>query len=175
MSTSEYQQRISEMVGALKQQAPAIALRMGQTGLSLVKERSIRDGIQVDGVYQEYSDTKIPKKFFKGKALNAAGDAYSSSGGKGTYEEFKRVQGRGSKHVNAFYSGRMWTALRIVSQTQNGYRYSVLVGMTDPAELEVLVKNLTKYGNFLTLTKAEEETILRDAQDDVQAIVNQYL
>src|SRR5438094_533750 len=111
MSTTEYQQRIAAMRAKLEAQAPGISLRMAQTGLSLVKERSIRDGITVDGAYAEYSDNPVYKSSFKKKALNAAGNAYATSGGKGTWGDFRAAQGRKADHVNAFYTGRMWTSL----------------------------------------------------------------
>lgn len=175
MSTTEYQQRIASMQRALQTEAPNISLRMGQTGLSLVKERSIRDGIEVDGAFAEYSDKPIRKSFFKGKALNSAGNAYANSGGSGTYGEFRAVQGRKSDHVNLFYTGRMWTSLGVIAQSRNGYRYSVLIGPRNADEAEILIKNLTKYGQFLTLRKAEIDQVLLDADQDVLQIINDFL
>ena len=51
MSTTEAQRQISQMIAALKAEAPNIALRMAQSGLTLVKERSIRDGITANGAF----------------------------------------------------------------------------------------------------------------------------
>lgn len=175
MSTTEYQMAIANMRRALEAEAPNIALRMAQTGLTLKKEESIQNGITVDGSFAEYSGKPVYKSSFKSKALNAAGSAYASSGGKGTYGEFRGAQGRKSDHVNLFYTGEMWSSLRIISQTQNGHRYSVLTGSTNADAAEKLLANLRKYGNFLKLTNDQEKRLLADADADVQDIVNRYL
>ncbi|GAB4052525.1 hypothetical protein [Spirosoma litoris] len=175
MSTTEYQQRIAAMRQMLETQAPNISLRMATTGLTLVKERSIRDGITVDGAFAEYSANEVYKSSFKNKTLNSAGSAYASSGGKGTYGELRKVQGRKSDHVNLFYRGRMWTSLRIISQTQNGFRYSVLVGPSDDEATQILIANIKRYGNFLKLNAEEQRLLLADAEADVQDIINQFL
>ncbi|WP_223673190.1 hypothetical protein, partial [Proteus terrae] len=75
---------------------------MAQTGLTLVKERSIQEGITVEGSFAEYSDKPVYKSSFKKKALNSAGSAYASLGGKGTWGGFREAQGRKSDHVNLF-------------------------------------------------------------------------
>lgn len=163
------------MRAMLEAQAPQISLRMAQTGLSLVKERSIRDGISVEGAYAEYSDKPVYKSAFKKKALNSAGSAYASSGGKGTWGDFRAAQGRPSHHVNAFYTGRMWSSLAIVAQSQNGHRYSVLTGSNDADAAAVLLANLKRYGTFLKLRTEEINRVQQDADLDVTDIVNQFL
>ncbi len=175
MSTTEAQRQISQMIAALKAEAPNIALRMAQSGLTLVKERSIRDGITANGAFAEYSTKPVYKSSFKTKARNGAGSAYAGSGGTGNWGEFRGAQGLKSDRVNAFYSGRMWTSLRVIAQTQNGYRYSVLTGPSDAEATDVLLGNLKRYGNFLTLTAVEVRQIQEDASEDVRDIVNQYV
>ncbi len=163
------------MLAALAAEAPNIAMRMGQTALTLKKEESIRDGITVDGAYAEYGGKPTYKSSYKSKARNSAGSAYASSGGKGTWGEFRAAQGLKSDKVNLFYSGRMWTALRIISQSQNGYRYSILVGASDEEAVKVLLGNLQRYGNFLAISPAQERIIKDDAEADVADIVNRFL
>ncbi|RIV23602.1 hypothetical protein DYU11_11515 [Fibrisoma montanum] len=178
MSTSEYQTKIASMIRALEAEAPTIALRMGQTGLTLVKERSIRDGISVDGSFAAYSDTEVYRSSFRGKELNAGGRAYtapSKPAKKGTWGGLRQAQGRSGGNVNLFYSGRMWSSLQVISQERNGYRYSVLTGASDRDAQAVLLGNLKRYGNFLKLTAPEVEQIQADAAGDVTDLVNQYL
>lgn len=171
MSAADYQILIADAVRRLKDGAADIALRMAQTGLSLVKERSIRDGISVDGAYADYSTKEVYKSSFKKKELNASGKKYASSGGKGTWGEFRVAQGRSGANVNGFYSGRMWTSLRTISQSQNGYVYSVLVGQTDQDAARVMAGMLKRYGNFLKFTDAERQLLNDDAADEARKLI----
>jgi hypothetical protein len=175
MSTPEYQRKIMNMITTLKAEAPNIALRMGQTGLSMMKEDSIRDGITVDGSFAAYTTNPVYKSSMKKKARNAAGGAYASSGGKGNWGEFRAAQGLKSDHVNLFYSGQMWSALRIIAQSQNGYRYSVLIGASNGDAARVLLANLERYGNFLKLSDEKKRLITSDAAADVTDIVKRFL
>ncbi|MBC3785715.1 hypothetical protein [Spirosoma utsteinense] len=175
MSTTEAQRKIANMLAALKAEAPAIALRMGQTGLTAMKEDSIRDGITVDGSFANYTTNQVYKSSMKKKARNAAGGAYASSGGKGNWGEFRAAQGLKSDHVNLFYTGQMWSALRIIAQSQNGYRYSVLVGASNGDAGRLLIANIERYGNFLKLSDEKKRLIIADAAADVTDIVKRYL
>lgn len=175
MSTPEYQQRVSDLIARLKAEAPLIALKLAQSGLSVVKNRSIQDGITVDGAYAEYSTKPVFKSSFKKKTLNQAGAAYAASGGKGTWGELRSVQGRKADKANLFYSGRMWTSLHIVSQEQNGNRYSVLVGPSDQASAQILAGNLKRYGNFLAHTKQEIDNLEEDTHAEIDDIIRSSL
>lgn len=175
MSTTEYQQRISDLVARLKAEAPLITLKLAQSGLSVVKNRSIQDGITVDGAFAEYSTKPVYKSSFKKKALNNAGSAYASSGGKGTWGEFRGAQGRKRDTVNLFYTGRMWTSLHIVSQEQNGNRYSVLVGPSDKDSEQILAGNIKRYGNFFKLTEQEVKNLEEDIIAEINDIINSVL
>jgi hypothetical protein len=175
MSTPEYQRKIMNMIATLKAEASGIALRMGQTGLTVMKEDSINKGITVDGSFAEYTDNKVYKSSMKKKARNAAGSAYASSGGKGNWGEFRAAQGLKSDHVNLFYSGQMWSALRIIAQSQNGYRYSVLVGASNGDAGRVLLANIERYGNFLKLSAEKKQLIITDAAADVTDIIKRFL
>ncbi len=175
MSTTEYQQRIAAMRRALETEAPTIALRMAQTGLTLQKRDSIEDGITVDGAFAEYSNKPVYKSSFKSKALNSGGSAYAASGGKGTYGAFRAAQGRKSDKVNLFYTGEMWSSIRITAQSQTGYRYSVLVGTDNSEGARKLLANLERYGNFLKLDEDRVKVIQSDTIVDIQKIIRQYL
>ncbi len=159
----------------LEAQAPNIALRMAQTALTLQKRDIIQDGISVDGSFAEYSDKPVYKSSFKKKALNSAGSAYASSGGKGTWGEFRAAQGRKSDHVNLFYTGEMLGSLRIISQTQNGYRYSVLTGSDNADAIAKILANLSRYGNFLLIPADRQKVLASDAEIEVRTIIRKYL
>lgn len=155
MTNQQAQQRIRDVIERLKAETPGIALRQAQTAVTLLKERSINTGIEVNGSYAEYSTRPIARKFFAGKALNSSGNAWIAKGGKGTWGEFREVQGRKSDNVNLFYTGRMWTSFGILSASQAAGRYGVLVGNSDREATRVMIDNLKHYGNFLALKPTE--------------------
>lgn len=175
MTSQEAQNQITAMIGELKRESPFIVLRMAQIGLSILKDTQIEKGIVVDGSFAEYSNKPAYKSSFKKKALNSAGSAYASSGGKGTWGGFRAAQGRKSDHVNAFYTGEMWGALRVIGQTQNGYVYSVLTGVDNEAALRKFIQNIKRYGNFMKLSAEYEKLILDDASSEINEIVAKYL
>jgi hypothetical protein len=69
----------------------------------------------------------------------------------------------------------MWSALRIIAQSQNGYRYSVLIGASNGDAARVLLANLERYGNFLKLSDEKKRLITSDAAADVTDIVKRFL
>ena len=171
MTIQEAQNRIRNVAERLKAEAPMIALRQAQTALTLIKDKSIREGIRVNGAFADYSTKPVYKSSFKSKALNSGGSAYASSGGKGNWGEFRSAQGRTSDNVNLFYSGRMWTAFRILSQTEIAGRYSVLVGATDNEAQILMLSHMKRYGNFLTLSPTHKTILEGDATYEVSLIL----
>jgi hypothetical protein len=175
MSTAEISRQWANIATELREQGPAIALRMAQTGLTLVKERSINEGISVDGQKAEYTTKEGYKSGLKSKALNASGRSYAGSGGKGNWQGLRAAQGMKTDAVNLSYTNRMWTAIRPVQQVQVGNRYLVFIGCSDAGAFATLMGNIKRYGNFMKLTDGEAQLVRQDAADDVGDIINKYI
>jgi hypothetical protein len=170
MTVKDLKNRVDTVINGLEEKALEIAAIMAISGLSVVKNRSINDGIFIDGEdgnFGQYSTVELPSFFFIGKELNKAGTDYLKSHQTVTWSDFKEAQGRGSENVNLSYSNRMWTSLAIVKQGVFDGIAKSAIGTTD-AEVEKYLPYLVKrYGNFITPTDAEKEELIKDATEEL--------
>lgn len=169
MTVTEAANRLKSLIGELPEIAERICIAQAQNGLTIVKNRSIADGIFVDsqeGNFAEYSKNKMSTSKFKGKERNQAGAKYISDNPLGTWHEFRKAQGLQSEKVNASYTNRTWTSLAITQtvRTQNGVL--VVVSTTDPEVKQRLFELSQRYGNFLNPTAPESVDLKQDSFKD---------
>ncbi len=180
MTVKELKDRVSTLINTLEDKAQDIAIITAKSGLSVVKERSIEDGIFKDGKsgnYVKYSQKQVPTFFFKGKELNKKGTDYIKENKTGTWQGFSEAQGRKKKddNINLSYSNRMWTSLEIVKTgIFNDYAIAS-IGTTDAEVEKYIVFLVEKYGNYIRPTEKEIQDLINDATQELVNYIIQIL
>lgn len=169
MNISEKRAQIKRARIKILEIVPKLSEEIAVSTLSMVKNRSIEEGISVDGKEgdkKDYSTKDVYTSSFKKKALNNAGRSYISANKKGTWGGFRQAQGLRSGKVNLSYTNRMWTSIQVIggSPVSEG-KYQSIIGSLDDETRSKISQNVKRYGSFLTPT--EDEILL--AQDVVRA------
>lgn len=165
MTLKEYREGLQDAKQKIIAALPKIADEIAVSTLSIIKDRSINEGIIIngkEGTEKQYSTRPISTNKFKGKSLNAAGDAYIKANASGTWSAFKKAQGRGSENVNLAYSMRMWTNIQVIQANQDGTgKFQIVVGGSDQETKDKIEANVKRFGVFLDPT-AEELAIAQE-------------
>ncbi len=169
ISLTELGNKLQRAGEAIRADAPRLIRQQAQTGLSLLEERSIQEGIEVNGSKQQYSNKPVYRSGFAAAARNGAGRAWTSdkSNKKGTWGEFREAQGLDSSAVNLFYTGRMWTSIHVTDGPQEGNTVSAYVAPSDRESALKLIGNLKRYGPFMDLREGEVQQLQADLRDDI--------
>jgi len=174
MELAEYIRGIESAINGLETEVERLCVVKVQSSITLIKNRSINDGIFVGGDkgrYAKYSTNVYPTWFLKGKELNAAGADYIKKNALGNWDGFKEAQGRGSDNVNLSYSNRFWTDLGIQSIFRGKGMTIVRTGVNDP-EVEKYAKYLAmEYGTFFIPTDDEKRDLSKDFAVDMTNFV----
>lgn len=175
MDIPTYRKHLEAAKQKLLAELPRISEEIAVSTLSIVKDRSINEGIIIDGkpgTNKEYSTNPINTSLFKGKELSAAGTAYIDANKKGTWHGFRKAQGLNSEPVNLSYTNRMWTSIQVIATNVVGYgKAQSVVGAVDEETKKKLEGNIKRYGMFLDPTPEE----LAIAQDVARQRINEII
>jgi hypothetical protein len=178
MKIEEYRANLQKVIQGLEKEAERVSIAMAQSSLSIVKERSIREGIFVDGIdgnTQEYSTNPIPTFFFAGKERNARGKKYIKDNKLGTWQGFRVAQGLPSDKVNLSYTNRHWASMAI---QQTGILSGIAfakIGTIDPEVIKYAKYLRSRYGNYLRPTDSEKKDILNDGAKELTSYIKRTL
>lgn len=169
MNISEKRAQLQRARMKIIELAPKLSEEIAVSTLSMVKNRSIEEGISVDGKEsdkKDYSTKEVYTSSFKKKALNNAGRSYITANKKGTWGGFRQAQGLRSGKVNLSYTNRMWTSIQVIGgHPVSEGKYQSVIGSLDNETKAKISQNMKRYGAFLT--PIEDEILL--AQDVIRA------
>lgn len=142
---------------------------ISESTLTLIKDRSINEGIDIDGKPNnkaKYSTRKINTQKFKGKERSRSGAKYIEANALGTWHDFRKAQGLNSEPVNLSYSNEMWSNIAVVKaeRTVLGKAQSY-VGSSDPETIKKIESNTELFGDFLRPLPEElklSQTVLQE-------------
>lgn len=183
MDINEFNNSVNSFLGEINNQIPIINATLAQSGLSLIHDRILNEGIQG----QSYSINLLPAYFFTGKSISAAGEAKVKAKNKAnkykgiSYTEFREANNLQTTHVDLKVSGDMWRDMAVLENNQSGFKITTVVGSKGSITYkggqktsDIADYNFKRYGDFLTPTK-EEETILDNALDqELQDLIDKY-
>ena len=174
MTASE---RIGRAAEALRLAGPSLALLYAQTILALVTLRIQQDGLPG----KSYATGDFPLYWFKGKELNSRGASWYEGKKKRTKPErktdpanwagFRRAQGLSDTVVNLTYSGRMFRSLNAIPAGSTGTVFYAALAAADMESADKVEWNITRYGNFLKPTDAEEAEARQAVADEANRII----
>ncbi len=187
MNINEFNSAVELFIGELQSKAPIINASITRSGLSLIQDRILNDG--VNGV--RYSSNKLPTYFFTNKSISTGGEAKvksiakknTKSGTPGiSYEEFRTANNLQTNHVDLKLSGDMWRDMDVLEGSRTGFKFITEAGSKNSITYpdgqktgDVVGYLAERYGDFLTPTK-EEEAILDNALDEeIQNLIDKYL
>lgn len=153
MTPQEFAARLRRDREIIANAAESISKDIAESVLTLIKDRSINEGISLDGVEgkkAQYSTRPTKTSKFKGKELNAAGSKYIAANIMGTWHEFRKAQGLRSEPVNLSYTNDMWKGIQVTKTTKTGDgKATSEVGSYDKEVQEKIEQNSFRYGDFL--------------------------
>jgi hypothetical protein len=178
MTTTQYRIDLRDFINDLPKIAEQLCIQQAQSGLTIVKDRSTRNGIFVDsldGDYAEYSTNQISTKKFKGKERNSKGVQFIKSNPRGTWHDFRKAQGLQSEKVNLSYTSRMWSSMGIVRTVKFVGGVMTVIGVAD-SNVDLYLPSLVKrYGNFINPTEDEKIELQKDTTIELLTILKDRL
>lgn len=178
MSPQEFKNKIDSLIADLPLFVEQSLKVQAESGLSIVKDRSINQGIFEDsesGVLAQYSTRPINTNRFKGKELNSGGRQYIKTHKFGTWHDFRKAQGLTSPNVNASYTNRFWSSLKIVDSNVIDGQITCLVVPTGSEVQKYAPRLFARYGNFINPTTDEQINLKADTTNDILAFIRRKL
>lgn len=168
MTPAEFVAKLRSDAEIIRRAAPSMSQEIAESTLTLIKDRSINEGILINGKEgnrAQYSTRKINTQKFKGKERNSAGAKYIAANILGTWHDFRKAQGLNSEPVNLSYNNDMWENIRVLQSNERGEgRATTIVGSLDQETNKKISANTFRFGDFLTPTDDE----LKIAQEVLQ-------
>lgn len=183
MNIEQFNNSVNTLLSNLSNDLPIINARITRSGLSLIHNRILNDGI--DGA--SYSTNPLPAYFFTGKSISAGGDARvkaknKANKGKGiSYVDFRDANNLQTNHVDLRLSGDMWRDADVTDNTQFGLKNTTIAEFKGSIKYqngkttaEIADYNASRYGDFLTPTKQEENILDEALDDELQQLIDTY-
>ena len=136
---------------------------LGINMLALVKKRVTREGKDSsDSKIPGYSKVPVPSYWYKNKprrsgaALSVLNDVDYLS-----YEEWRTANGLNVDKVTYFFTGDMWSSMKVAVISSTGSSAKVLIGPTGEENLKKFGGLTSRKGEFLRPTKSEQDILQR--------------
>jgi len=177
MTALEFAAKLRNEAEIIRRAAPSMSAEIAESTLTLIKDRSINEGILIDGREgnkAQYSTRKINTQKFKGKERNRAGSAYIAANILGTWHDFRKAQGLNSEPVNLSYNNDMWENIKVLQSTDaGGGKASTTVGSLDDETNNKIAANTARFGDFLTPTEDELQIAQEVLQEKLLKLLRQ--
>jgi hypothetical protein len=178
MTLQDFRNKLVILAKELPQEVERICIMQAQSGLTIVKNRSINKGIFLnsdDGNYADYSKRPINTNKFIGKERNASGSQFIKKNRLATWHDFRKAQGLVNEKVNLSYTNRMWSSLAIIKTNRGVGSFSATIGSSDPLVDTYLPKLVKRYGNFINPTIIEASLLKSDSIREIQTYIQRKL
>ena len=176
MTVRQKIEQLNQLYANIIQEMPSIVEEMAVTGVSLVKNRSINDGINQDGKEGSkatYSTNKTRTFKFLPKARNEAGRKYVKANRLGTWFEFRKAQGLTNEQVNLSYTNEMWRNYGLIQYRQSGTKFVYEVGTKGDANK--FEENVKRYGKFYLNEPNEVQRLQNDVRKRLSEVFKNAL
>lgn len=183
MNINEFNNSVNSFIGAVLNDMPIINARITQSGLSLIHDRILNEGVEG----KNYSTNLLPAYFFTGKSISGSGEAKVKAKNKAnkykgiSYTDFREANNLQTNHVDLRLSGDMWRDMAVLESRNIGFKISTEAGSKNSITYsngqktgDVVGYLAERYGDFLTPTKAEENILDNALDDELQQLINQY-
>lgn len=163
MTIREQIERLDELIDFVENELPDYAHRVAANDLAaLVAKRVIETGTNYKGgKFSPYSSNQIPAYKFWGKSRNQTAERkvrnLSKARGALSYGEFRELNNLLTRNKNFEFFGEMWKKFGVVSYTNSGGRFKVVIGgQTDSAQRKI-DENSDREG--ISIIEANEQEI----------------
>jgi hypothetical protein len=183
MDINQFNSSVNNFLSAVRNNGPEINATITQSGLSLIRDRILDEGIKGE----KYSTDTLPYFYFIGKSISDGGEAKAKSKNKAnkykgiSYTDFREANNLQTNHVDLRFSGDMWRDMAVLETktigskiiTEAGSKNSITYkdGQTTGKIVEYLSD---RYGDFLTPTKEEENILDNSLDEELQNLINQF-
>lgn len=203
MNTKEFDKAVQRMVKALPRRVIAINKTLALSAIPMIKNNLIEKGVTGEGrSLGQYSDKPLNPGMLIPQALNQIAEKRIEStikkqakknGGAPmgiSYKQFREFNNRPTNHVTLSFSGETLNDLAIISNQIEGKEVITEVGSKNSKTKEVYNKKGKKtgtvgtgdvldqlgarYGDILSLTRAQEKEITEAFDDEIQYFLDEY-
>jgi hypothetical protein len=177
MSLDEFIAKMKSDIEILTRAAPSMSNEIAESSLTMIKDRSINEGINIDGNANEkaeYSTRPTRTDKFRKNILNKAGDSYIQANLMGTWHGFRKAQGLSSAKVNLSYTNDMWSKIQVLStnETSPG-KAETTVGTYDAETWKKMQSNEFRFGEFLVPLPEEVQLAEEVLQEKILKLLRQ--
>lgn len=183
MNIDEFNIAVNSFLSEVKNEAPIISARITRSGLSLIQDRILNEGVEGE----RYSTNPLPAYFFTGKSISAGGEAKVKAKNKAnkykgiSYTDFRQANNLQTNHVDLRLSGDMWIDMDVLESNRSGFKVITEAGSKNSITYQggqttgqVVGYLAERYGDFLTPTRQEEEILNNALDEELQNIINTY-
>lgn len=186
MNIDEFNIAVNSFLSEVKNEAPVINAKITRSGLSLIHDRILNEGIEG----KSYSTNPLPMFYFTGKSISAGGEAKVKATEKRnkkagipgiSYTDFRQANNLQTNHVDLRLSGDMWRDMDVLESNASGFKVITTAGSKNSITYKdgqttgkVVGYLAERYGDFLTPTKQEEEILDNALDEELQNIINTY-
>lgn len=176
MTPQEFAAKVKSNRDILARAVPSMCQEIAESTLALIKDRSINEGININGTAQKatYSKNPISTEKFRKKVLNKGGSSWLDANAFGTWHQFRKAQGLQSEPVNLSYTNDMWENIKVLTTQQNGDgKAQTVVGSYDDETNKKISGNEFLFGDFLTPIPDELQLAQEVLQEKILKLLRQ--
>ena len=189
MKPEEFKNNLEQFHQRLLVELPRINEAIAHNAYALVRDRIINDGKKGDGSsLGGYSKNELPLFFYKGKSLNAGGEKAiekAKKENKGlSYHDFREANNRPTDHKTFSFSGQTWRDVGVIKQVVENGTITTTVGAKNTVsrtsgnktiDTDTILEGLKEQsGDFLTVTKQEEDLLARTYDAELQKLIDKF-
>lgn len=192
---SQFVNQTDDFISLVSQQLKNINEIVAKTALTIIKDRIQQDGLNSKGSkLGSYSDNPVPFFFKKNGKTLAPYSSGAISGGaessltalkkqgvtKLSYKEWRELNGLQTKFVDLTFTGSMWKDIDVISNDVKGLNVITIVSAKDTVTRkggqttsDVMSFNAERFGDFLAVSKEEENKLALVYDAELQRLINQ--
>lgn len=180
MSLEALNNALNNAINEISQETPRIVLSIARETKSDVQNRIQQKGTNAKGQkLGQYSTRQAAAFRFLGKSTKASAEskvkALAKKGGGLSYEKFRELNGRQTKHVDLTFTGRMFQNIDITSENSREGVSEVTIGGKSSDTKHKIEENEKRYGKFLEPSAKEIEEKEELFKEEIEHILKMNL
>lgn len=177
MDLLEFANRINSIISDLQETRTSESVQIATEAVALVRRRVQNEKENSDGnSFGQYSETPVPKWFFKGKSLSAGAEKRVQSGKFFiSYADFRDENNLPSDDIDFTFSGDMWRNTGVTDVQQTETETSVTIGGQTSRARELHGYHAERFGSLLQLNTDEFKMVVDSHKERVFNILAKNL
>lgn len=177
MTLQDFSNAIKGIISDLEATRTTESVQIANEGIALVRRRVQNDKENADGSYfGSYSETKVPKWFFKGKSLSGGAETKVQNGAYFiSYAEFRDANNLESQEIDFTFSGDMWRNTGVTEVVENESETEVMLGGQTSRAKELHGYHAEKFGSLIVMNEDEIKMIVDSHNERIFNVIRKNL